>query len=206
MTQLDYQRLMLLYDGELSVEEATRFQAQLRQAGHDALADDLIAGLDQVGDVVRVLSEADVENHAHLADGIADDVLRQIEVVTPAKRGPVGSPTAGSWGLAAGVTGALALAAGVLLFAWASAGPQGGVAENTAVQAPVGTDQLQVVGPVAHEVAADVEADPGVAIEMVDFGAHSGTIFMVSAGGEAQTPVVWLVDEGPDSEGRVKQL
>ena len=44
----------------------------------------------------------------------------------------------------------------------------------------------------ALEVA--LAPSPAVAIESVDFGSHSGTVFVVEAGGSA-TPVVWLADD-----------
>jgi hypothetical protein len=39
---------------------------------------------------------------------------------------------------------------------------------------------------------------PGVAVEQVDFGAHSGTIFSVSAAG-TETTVVWLSDDADET-------
>jgi hypothetical protein len=49
------------------------------------------------------------------------------------------------------------------------------------------------------DVTAEGGGNPestGAAIEMVDFGAGGGTIFVVSKGTEA-TPVVWLSDDDP---------
>ncbi len=208
MTRLDYQRLMQLYDGELTVEEASSFRAQLREAGLDAEADEVAAGLDQVGDVVRALTESEGRDRAGLTDGIADDVLREIEAERRATDPRQSGSASSGWGWAAGASGVLALAAGVLLFLWSSTGPTDGVGGGgwAVGQGPAGNEEPQAVASARPQLAAGGEADPGVAIEMVDFGAQNGTIFMVSSGEEAATPVVWLVDEGPDIEGRVEQL
>jgi hypothetical protein len=207
MTRLDHQRLMQLYDGELSSEEVTGFRAELRAGGLEAQAADVVAGFDQVGDVVRALLQSELQHKAHVLDGIADDVLEQIEAEGQTGTQSGSARASVGWGWAAGVCGALALAAAVLLFVWSSTGPIETMgASQVAARGPVGVDPPQEVASVAPQLAAAAEVDPGVAIEMVDFGAHSGTIFMVSSGEEAPTPVVWLVDEGPDSEGRVEQL
>jgi anti-sigma factor RsiW len=61
----------------------------------------------------------------------------------------------------------------------------------------------------AAPVSASVESAPsddgseatGAAIEVVDFGSGSGTIFVVSKGAQA-TPVVWLSDDPPERQAK----
>ena len=53
-----------------------------------------------------------------------------------------------------------------------------------------------VAEPVAGERSLDkaLSESPAVAIEAVDFGTHTGAVFVVEAG-DAETPVIWLDDD-----------
>ena len=219
MTRLDYLRLMQLHDEELSAEEAARLEAELGQAGLRESARGIGDGLAQIGDVVRALADLDVQRYRAAADDIAAQVMHCLddtgaEAFRLAEPTPGGGPNGGSgrsanrWGWIAGVGGALAMAATALIFAW-SVGSFPPAPAETQTQITAAGSSLdsgpRMIASVEPMRTPTIDGDPGVAIEMVDFGAQSGTIFMVSAGQEA-TPVVWLVDEGPASEGRVKQL
>jgi hypothetical protein len=214
MTELDHLRLMQHYDAELTPEEAELFEAHLREAGLDARARSVEAGLDQLGDIVRALAGAEEQAAAAVADKIADQVLSQLSATDQAdsraaQRETVtrrGSPL---WAWSAGVGGITALAAAVLLFVWSgieSRDPGSASGVGVAATGPIASYAPEEVAPTQSALAARIDLEPGVAIEMVDFGARSGTIFMVPSGEDAPTPVVWLVDEGPDVRGRVEQL
>jgi hypothetical protein len=215
MTRLDHLRLMQHHDAELIPEDAELFESELSAAGLEAEAESLQAGLAQVGDFVRAIARLDAAAHAASADGIADEVLRRLSAgALPAESGTGSASTAlarrGSlrWGWAAGAGGVLALAAGVLLFTWSgdhSPTPTV-VGLESAAPGPIASLPSMAVTSAGPRLSSRGEPDPGVAIEMVDFGARSGTIFMVNSGEETPTPVVWLVDEAPDSGGRVEQL
>jgi hypothetical protein len=210
MTELDHLRLMQHYDAELTPEEAELFEAHLREAGLDARARSVEAGLDQLGDIVRALVGAEEQAHAAVADKIADQVLSQLSATDQADTRALAAVTRrGSPLWAWGAGGIAALAAAVLLFVWSGiesrdAGSVSGV--GIAATGPIASYAPKEVAPTQSALAARIDLEPGVAIEMVDFGARSGTIFMVPSGEDAPTPVVWLVDEGPDIGGRVEQL
>jgi len=218
MTRLDHRRLMLLHDGELSSEEAARLEAELGEAGLRELARGIGDGLVQIGDVIRALAALDAQQGV-AADDIAAQVMRRLEAAEteslPSEDlehgtgpNPGSERSANRWRWVAGAGGALAMAATALIFAWSVGSlPTPPVGRRTQVAA-AGSSLDSPTGMIASVEPARgsrIDIDPGVAIEMVDFGAQSGTIFMVSAGQEA-TPVVWLIDDGPASEGRVKQL
>ncbi len=200
MKELNHARLMQFYDGELSASDAIAFQAELTEHGLEDEAREVMAGLDQVGDVIRALADSDAEARAEVADQIADRVLERLPLPGPASSR---RSAARIWGWSAGV-GALALAAAALLVIWAAGGPS--TSQRPLASGPTAAERPVVAASVAADAPAGAESDPGVAIEVVDFGAHGGTIFMVSSGEETPTPVVWLVDEGPDSQDRVEQL
>jgi hypothetical protein len=61
----------------------------------------------------------------------------------------------------------------------------------TEPRAPSGVREVALASP-SRDFAAS--QGPAVAIELVDFGSHPGTVFVVEAGGST-TPVVWLADD-----------
>jgi hypothetical protein len=61
------------------------------------------------------------------------------------------------------------------------------------------------VAPAVRDVEEPGDPDVGASIESVDFGASKGTIFLVSSG-SAETPVVWLMDDGVPTSDRIKPL
>lgn len=58
--------------------------------------------------------------------------------------------------------------------------------------------------PVAPEGAAarlaELAAPPSTAVERVDFGGHSGSIFYVPSGAATTTAVVWLTEDAPGTD------
>lgn len=193
--QLD---LMRLYDDELGPEEAAELEKSLTPEDRE-----LLAGLEQVGDVVRALERDEVTRF----EGVADAVLAAIEAdPAPAKVVPLG-PRVESGGEAPSsrhrrarsgpvVILGLGLAAAAAAALWMSTpGPQPTTPAPVAVSVrPAPPAEAPSAAPEPTAELGDEDADPAASIEAVDFGNQGGTIFMVPAG-EESTPVVWLVDE-----------
>lgn len=222
MTRVDPLRLMQLHDGELTSEETAELERQIAQ---DAEARGVLEGLDQLGDFVRAFADAEArtgwaaQEESELVDGVMARLADSDAGGVPAGPGP--GPRAAGRQLVAprvaaprwiAVGGALALAAAVMLAVGLGVKRGAGTIPSAAVAlAPsVGPSAgaARAPGSVAAVGAADLEPSepPGVAIEMVDFGARSGTIFMVTSGEDSTTPVVWLVDEAPEGGARVEPL
>ena len=186
MTRIDHLRLMRAYDGELSSDEAA---ALLQDEDARALA----LQWDQVGDALRLYAVQD----GHRADCLADRVVEALDAdAARPKRHPRGR----EWGIA--VAGAAA--AGVLIaIVGVLGGPTSSQSELVTVERLPGA---QTVSAVPSDPFGPADADgAGVSIEVVDFGAQQGTIFMVSAGQET-TPVVWLVDDASEGGERLEPL
>jgi hypothetical protein len=180
---------MRYYDGELSEEEAAELERTL-----DGQSARVVAGLDQLGSVLRAVSE----RRSEAAGDIAGSVLERIaaDEAQPAPAAVAIRPAA-RW-VAPAAVAALALAASVALYLGSGQEPPSPVA-RTASRATLPAEPVApVVAPPQPEAPTAEEEDvpPAVAIEAVDFGSHNGAIFMVSAGAEAEaTPVVWLTDD-----------
>lgn len=192
MTPRDQQRLMLLHDCELSEDEARELALELER---DEVARETLEGLTQLGDFVRAVETPRLTS----ADRIAGDVLARLEeerrVVVPldSRRGK----TRWWWWVAP----AAAAAAVLLLVTERGAGPTSPAAGPTARVAMEPSIQPALApSPLPPEDTGSVELSSAASIESVDFGPRTGTIFMVSAG-QAETPVVWLVDEPEQARG-----
>ena len=182
--------LMRLHDDELSDEELAELEQRL-----DAEDRAKLDGLAQVGDFVRALGSKDEA----AADDIADAVMARIDAGEASR---LGEPKASRWTLpAVGLT----LAAAAALALWVSREPP----PPAPVAQPLPTAPAVVVrrDPAPEPISTpEDEISPAVAIEAVDFGSHNGAIFMVSAGDEATTPVVWLTDDAIESGDRKQPL
>jgi hypothetical protein len=183
---------MRYYDGELSEEEAAELERTL-----DGQSARVVAGLDQLGSVLRAVSERDSEAAGDIAGSVLERIAADEAQPAPAA---VAIRPAARW-VAPAAVAALALAASVALYLGSGQEPPSPVA-RTASRATLPAEPVQTVAPVVAppqpEAPAVEEEDvpPAVAIEAVDFGSHNGAIFMVSAGAEAEaTPVVWLTDD-----------
>src|SRR5512145_1452696 len=117
-------RLMEYYDGELEPEDAARFELEL-----DSDALDRLAGLEQVGAVVRALAEHEEDGRGVRINAIADRVMARLDepalvsrtralrdhaAPEPTRRRRAAKSSRLNGALAAGA-GLLALAAGVCL-------------------------------------------------------------------------------------------
>ena len=204
---IDRQKLMLLWDGELPEEEAEVLELRVaRDAGARAALDDF----ELIGELVRETAQKQASCAA--ADLSGDVMVRLAAEATPprARR----RQSSARWRrVVPSFGGALALAAALLLVVHgsrhASPAPHRVASTPREVQAsPAPAADLPSVPALASDDAGPVGDDnaaPGVSIETVDFGAHDGTIFMVSAG-EGATPVVWLSDQPAQNRARMKRL
>jgi len=198
------------HDGELSPREAAEMEELLHR--HPVARAEL-AGLAQLGDFLRCLAE----QRSAGADDLAATVMRRLDTEPVQVFGlhPRPPPAAQSapgrrWVWAA--VGGLAAAAAIplLLFARSAGNARVGAARlaaapgSAARSATAATHPAPGEGPLAS--APRNPAEPGVSIEAVDFGQRNGTIFMVPAGGEATTPVVWVVDQPVTSGGETRPL
>ncbi len=209
MTRLAPLRLMQYHDGELSAGEAAEVEALL--AG-DPVARSELAGLDQLGDFLRCFAEQGSAG----VDDLAADVMQRLDEEpsqdsTRRQRFPAPARVEGGrrwlWGLAGGLAAAAAIP--LVLLARGSSDTDAAAVRLAALgSAASSATPAASPGPGAGPVAAlprDL-AEPGVSIEAVDFGPRNGTIFMVPAGGEATTPVVWVVDQPTAIEGETRPL
>ena len=190
--------LMRYYDGEVSPEEARQVDLALEQ--DSALGRELEAYA-ELGSFVRVFAE----RAAEAPFDISDSVMRAIE--PPKARVHSLLPRLATW-----VSLGAAIAAGSLLVlrSW-SAPPVGGggahadTSSESAALAPASSSLA------APEVSAALEEEPKPApatIESVDFGASTGTVFVVSTD-SSETPVIWMPDDGEpdeDNEDRSEPL
>ncbi len=206
MRRVDPLRLMLLHDGELPEGETAELQ-HLLAGDPDARA--ALDGLDQLGDFLRRYAD---ERSAGVGD-LASEVMARLDEEPsrvsgwrqhrPARFG--GGGRRWVWG----AVGALAAAAALtLLFAARRSGAPEVEAARLAALASAARSAALQPGPARGVLAAAPRdtSEPGVSIEAVDFGPRNGTIFMVPAGGEATTPVVWVVDPPAASGAEARPL
>jgi anti-sigma factor RsiW len=183
--------LMRYYDGELSEQEAAELERTL-----DATGARVVAGLDQLGAILRSAGEQRGEAAGDIAGAVLERIERE-EAPAPAPT-PLAKP-APRW-VAPAAVAVLAAAASLALFAGSGLESPAPVASRAPLPAEP-SHPVAVPAPPVPEPALEEEEDvaPAVAIEAVDFGSYNGAIFMVSAGAEA-TPVVWLTDDTPRTE------
>ncbi len=215
MTSPRHDRLMLLHDDELGVEEAEELSQRI--AG-DAEAAGVLRGMEQVGSLLREAADA----RGAGADDIALRVMACIDAESAAPGGQALPPPAEAgnarlvplqrrWRHALPVaTGMLALAAAAVLLVRSGTLAHHPVVDSPASATAQAMQPTQAVkGPAAlapkPEAKAHAADSPSVAIETVDFGSHDGAIFMVSAGHDS-TPVVWLTDEPAAHGGKTEPL
>lgn len=178
--------IMLFFDGELGEAEQAEARALLAR---EPEARALLARLELVSSVVREIGAAEPT-----APDISSAVMAHVLSEPPPLRAQ--PPPAllrvgrrpGSRRALAGVTAALALAAGVALVVSQRESGSTARAVPSVVAAPAG-------------VISAPEPDPpetSVAIERIDFGEDPGAIFFV-AGVEERTIVVWTMDAATDN-------
>ena len=207
MSRIDPKLLSRYYDGELSSWEEEDLRARLEG---DERAVALLASWDDLGASLCAWAESKAGHRADIAQAVVDRIherpqLRLIAGGKADKIQPATPPVSEAarrrerFNLRWAAVGFFATAAAAsLLLIQAAPSKERLPSASRAVVDVVSTAAAQVGLTVPERalepVAADAEASIGSAIEAVEFGAHSGSIFMVSAGSTA-TPVVWLTDE-----------
>ncbi|MFC1642388.1 hypothetical protein ACFL5O_06840 [Myxococcota bacterium] len=170
------QKLMLLYDGELSPSEELRIRDRLPE---NRRSRQVLSGLEAVGDAVRAWGEV----RGRAGDVIADRVMSTIQASPKPRRKRTWATTA---------AGSLALAAGIAL----AVARLGSTELQSGWRTPLLSSSPQpLASQSANQRPSQRREETNAAIELVDFGSRTGTIFMVAAGPNVTTPVVWLVDE-----------
>jgi anti-sigma factor RsiW len=207
----DEERLMRYLDGEADANERGEVERWL------AASPEARAALSSL-ELVRRAVHAIGEDVGARGEGIADAVMAALEgpaaggaEVVSLRRSKAAASRAPSigrrfLGLAPALGLGLAAAAAVAVYfrpvpSRPSAAVQSSAPTVTVARAPAAEALEQGPEPARW-------AEPGASIESVDFGARDGTIFMVSGSDsdEAETPVVWLMDEAAPTEGRMAPL
>ena len=179
--------LMLWVDGELEAPRAAEVEAFAR---HDPRVRAVVAGLREGGAVLA--SDALQGAAVRGADSIVDRVMAIIEVEASPSRGQVRPLRKWRTAIGVGVAAAVGLAAAMVLV--------------------VGSKRPSLLTPLSQGRAAGalVAESPsfadfsGAIVDVVDFGARSGTIFYVPSEGDSTTAVVWLMEDDtspPTGEG-----
>lgn len=180
--------LMLWADGELEGEARERVAAYV---AHDQAAQAKLAAMGLVGDLLREEARADTR-----ADDLADLIMgrllaeaqpeappapAKLAEVIPLRPTPRRRTHPGVWALA---VGAVAAAAGLLLWSRGPSPIEGSLASVTTHQTP----------------APPAEAERGVEVAALDTGEHAGAIFYVPSDSAqaSDTAVVWIT---ADSSG-----
>lgn len=185
--------LMSYADGELDPGREAEVEAQLRQDPH---ASAVVATVFEMGELVREVAEARARDAG--ADDIASWVMARIEqekagnvvVLRPASSGePAPTRVVSIWPMA---VGGLAAAAAVALLVWRFAGVD--LVQPAPGQAVAPSTNPELVVASAPLPAVDYDPEPGVSVDVVDFGARTGTIFYVPSD-TGTTTVVWLTDD-----------
>jgi hypothetical protein len=171
--KIDPRTLMLLYDGELDAREAARVR---RQIAFDPEAQRILAGYAELGGALRIWSE-------HRAPARSARALRRAH---PVARRAFGLAWVGA-----------AAAALVMALCATHSGDSRPVASVLGAARMLPSHAAPTTASVGSAPSDEGTESTGAAIEVVDFGAGGGTIFMVSKGAQA-TPVVWLSDNDDD--------
>jgi anti-sigma factor RsiW len=187
--------IMLYYDGELDAEEAARVESLLAQ---DPAAGAVLQSFEQMGEWVREVESARSEPMDMTAQ-IMSRVLAEpapssspaLRPVQPAGSVPKSSSRRARPGRALVSVGtAIALAATVALVLGGRTTPvEGGAVARSAED---------VAAPAAAMPSPDPEPpEQSVAIERIDFGSATGSIFLVP-GPDERVIVVWTDDDDDD--------
>lgn len=186
--------LMSYADGELDARREAEIEAHLQQDPHDSA---IVATFFEMGARVREVADARARDAG--ADDIANWVMGRIEqekaenVVALRPAGPVGSTPARVGSIWPMAVGGLAAAAAVALLVWRFAGFDLVQPVPKQVEVTPSTNPEMVVAS-APLPAVDYDPEPGVSVDVVDFGARTGTIFYVPSD-TGTTTVVWLTDD-----------
>jgi hypothetical protein len=198
---------MAYADGELDADGIDRVEAILRTSDE---AREVVAAMGDLGELVRdsALVRADVVQ----ADGIADEVMKRVEVSRSIPVRYARSRNVRRIGVAVG--GALALAAGAFLVVHAVSEPERPLARDTASEtkpegltvpappetAPLPAASAQVLAQ-ATPSGTPTPSAPGVDVEQVESPSHQVSVFYLPAvsaaasNANASSVVVWIGDD-----------
>ncbi|MDI1481941.1 hypothetical protein [Polyangium sp. y55x31] len=222
--------LMMYVDGELEGERLREVRLALSR---DSVLRSKVAALSLTSSIVRENAESDIDLADGIMARIAADkstthdardaapapldapVERKDAEVKPLLRPGLGKTAAksapsndNSRGIFALAAVAVAAAAGLMIWGRMDVGtphPQGApvAAVTTPAELPAAPAPTPSEAPRAASDADDGDAEPGVAVAAVDFGAKIGTIFYVpteAATSNHTTTVVWLADDSAGGE------
>lgn len=183
--------LMQYADGELDAGRVAEVEAWLASSD-DGRA--VVATFGELGAIVR--GHADDTAQQAGADRMADDVMARIDEAPVSRERVVQlrPEQAGASWVGYAMAG-LAAAAAVAFVMWRLAGPSvSPLVQNQPSARPSQADPNLIVAS-APIPAADLEdREPGVSVDAIEFGAHTGTIFYVPTD-TGTTTVVWLTDD-----------
>jgi anti-sigma factor RsiW len=197
-------RLMRYFDGEADEAEARDIELWLESSERGRL---VVSSFERVGDAVRAIG-TDRGASFDVADAVmarAFEGAASAGAVVPLQR----PSRRRRWASVAPALGLFFAAAAVIALYFRPKAHPAEVDTAPSVVAVASERSLPAAPEASEQVAALRGAESGAAIESVDFGAVAGTIFMVpndSGEGEPETPVVWLMDEPADNEGRMAPL
>jgi hypothetical protein len=190
---------MLWADGELEPERAAQVEAYLAESPS---ARRMLGSLEALGEAVREAAQAGAERAG--ADGLASRVMDRIDrdvaevrPLDPAR--DAGRRRSRAMGYAAC---GLALAAGVLAVIWRLSGPLArplANAPSAAVRVAASVPDMAAATAAAGRSEGD--AEPGVSVDAIEFGAQAGAIFYVP-GDTGTTTVVWLSEDEAEEAQR----
>jgi hypothetical protein len=187
--------LMRYCDGELEADVEAQVQVRV---GQSERAQAIVGTYREIGELVREAADRSAAEAG--ADDIADLVMARLEepAARPMQKVRELRPRTSLHGLGAVavMAGGLAMAAGIALLVWQFAGHRAHSLAHapTSVDSPTGSDQAVASAP---QAGADLEdREPGVSVDLIEFGTNAGTIFYVPTA-TGTTTVVWLTDDDP---------
>lgn len=181
-THIDDDKLQRFYDGELTEGEAL-------VVGRDVEASDLeqarVAQLERLGRVLRVGAEAEAETidsdalFLRIERGIEADPGPRLKLIEGRKRRQRN-------GAVAGVAMAIAAAVAIAFLAQPSSEPA------IAVHPDEGEEMRAQIDDPTH---VQLHPPGGSSVEVVEFGANTGTVFEVEGDEGQPLAVVWIAEE-----------
>ena len=194
--------LMQYADGELEEARAAEVRAWLEGSARGRA---IVASIGEIGLQVREQAERTAAGAG--ADSIVGSVMARVDQdpASPADGPGAGGrvlpieaarrqPSFGAYAMAG-----LALAAAAALVVWQLADPAGTPQGTSPSVLPLPSDSTLMVASAATPSPDTEDREPGVSVDAIEFGAHSGTIFYVPTD-TGTTTVVWLTDDETGEE------
>ena len=179
---IDDDKLQRLFDGDLTEGEEKILRRDIAKSDIEQAR---MAQLDRLGDLVRLSGDdvsADLDADALFArieEGVAADKSPRLELIgnQPKRQRTIGVVAVG-----------LAMAAAVALVFYLMPGQEPNIAQN-----PM-DDNREIL--VENDMpVVEIHPPAGSAVEQVDFGANTGTVFEVEGAEGQPLAVVWIAEE-----------